>query len=362
MNTRKFVFIVAISALAIIAFATISWTFFGSGNPGSTEPGNTSAAVSSGDAAGTSGAEPSGERESAQRSPLSPAGTPLVYIIDPLARRARSGDAAAACRLSADLSACASLARSRALRDMIDPTRGLSTPPSRDDTVSAQAQARQLDTRIEIAARIDNSMEAMERMCEGLPLSETNNALKWLHQSAVSGNVRAMAEFASGRWWLSPASIHHPQVISAYKHQAQSMAEAALAAGDRSLLSVYGIALSGLPQPFNRSPLSEVVEPDPVRARALLLIADREARQNPPQTSEPPMLRGTGGLNARTALATLTASMDSASIRRSDALADELGRAFDRPSAARPRATTQSVPWVGGPGDPIGLKAEDCTP
>jgi hypothetical protein len=290
---------------------------------------------------------------------LPPPGTPLVEILDHLESQARLGNSAAACRLTADLSTCADLARSRALRIMIDPTRHLITDAQPANEASTEALTTQLDVSIEAMATIENSMEAVKHMCEGLSERQSKDALKWLYQSASSGNTRAMAEFASGKWWQSVDTIHHPHVISAYLRDAQSMAEAAVTAGDRSLLTVYGIALSGLPQPFNRSPLSEAVKPDPVRARALLIIADREIQQFPSEASR--ISASAGGLSRRSALEQLNASLDMASIHRSDMLARQLQSNFDRKPPKTAVWGSHVAPRFG-PENAIALEIDDCEP
>jgi hypothetical protein len=242
---------------------------------------------------------------------------------------------------------------------MIDPTRHLITDAQPANEASTEALTTQLDVSIEAMATIENSMEAVKHMCEGLSERQSKDALKWLYQSASSGNTRAMAEFASGKWWQSVDTIHHPHVISAYLRDAQSMAEAAVTAGDRSLLTVYGIALSGLPQPFNRSPLSEAVKPDPVRARALLIIADREIQQFPSEASR--ISASAGGLSRRSALEQLNASLDMASIHRSDMLARQLQSNFDRKPPKTAVWGSHVAPRFG-PENAIALEIDDCEP
>ncbi len=282
--------------------------------------------------------------------PLPPIGAPLADVLAELEQRARAGEAPAACRLAAELSRCGSLERRRQLRGMVDPVAN----PQRNRGGGAREGEGVPDWQIDAAARLDVGIEVDEQICTGISREQSRNALPWLYEAARLGSLPAMTSFARASWWNDGSAVHHPQILDRYRADAESMAEAAIAAGDRSMLLPLGMALAGGSGPFGL--LSEVVQPDPVRARALLLLATGDTAAANAQAGGGSRRGNRGADMVRRTLDQLDEQLGPAEVAASEAQAAQLRATL----AANPRtAPAQSSPAQFG--FPSGVRAEDCT-
>ncbi len=280
-------------------------------------------------------------------APLPPIGAPLADVLAELEQRARAGEAPAACRLAAELSRCGSLERRRQIRGMVDP---VANPQGRRDGGRPDGDGVP-DWQIEAAARLDVGIETDEQVCAGISREQSRNSLPWLYEAARLGSLPAMTSFARASWWNDGSAVHHPQILERYRAEAATMAEAAIAAGDRTMLAPLGLALAGSPGPFNM--LSEVVEPDPVRARALLLLASGDPGAANAQAGGRRGIRGADLV--RRAIDQLDTQLDAAAIAASEAQAAQLRAALDsRPQPPSPAASVRAFDGVGG------MRPEDC--
>jgi TPR repeat protein len=264
--------------------------------------------------------------------PLPPLDAPIASVRAELEQRARAGDARAACRLAADLSRCSGVDRRRRFRDYVDPSQ-------RADGGSSQRMAeRELNWRVDTTARIEEQLAHDEKVCAGLAPEDTREALTWLYQAASLGSVPAMSSFAGADWWWGGAAVHHPDLVARYAAEAPRMAEAAIAAGDASLLFRLGLVLSDRTAWGGYGPLREVMTPDPVRARALLLAATTivNAPESPIERPGRRTLR-----SAERILGELEANLDAGQIAESERQAAVIrsavsARPASRAAAARP--------------------------
>jgi hypothetical protein len=301
----------------------------GSIAPVTTPPTDSTAPEASGETtpARPAAPEPAGATSAAVAAPvappLPPRDAPLAGVMADLEQRARGGDARAACRLAADLSRCAQLPRRREFRAMVDPLR--------DNGDRGGRRAGAVDWQIDATARLDVALEDDERLCEGITREQSRRSIDWLHRAAQAGHVPSMAAFGGGSWMnTEPGFIHQPELVAAFARDAGRMASAAVEAGDRSLLLPLGLAYAG--RGALVGPLAEVVEPDPARARALLMLAAESPDSAPTRGRG-----GRGGRMAQTVLAELETSLDAGQLAASEA---ELARLRGAQAKAPPSNTT----------------------
>lgn len=192
--------------------------------------------------------------------PLPPTGAPLVGIIDDLERRARAGEARAACRLAAEIGRCASLARREAMV-----AHSLSAPPTPG---GQQSDPAQIERFVDLAARQQVELERDQALCAGVPRERLRDAAPWMLAAARAGNEAAMTAFAGGMWMMfDPYAMRHAEVLAAYSREAERMALSLAEAGSPAMVRSLGMAYAtGAPG----GPLGGVVDPDPVRGHALL--------------------------------------------------------------------------------------------
>ena len=269
--------------------------------------------------------------------PLPPQDTPLASVLDDLERRARAGEARAACRLASELSRCTMLQRRREFRAMVDPSGG---GPARGSRLE--------EWRIDATARLELQIERDEAVCAGIDRQQSRQSIQWLHRAASAGHVPSMASFATGAWMVfEPGFVHQPELVAAYARDAASMATRAVEAGDTRLLLPLGLAYAG--RSGMAAPLGELVEPDPAKARALLALA-----------AETPAADG-GRRGQR------RANVGERVLAELDATLDPAQRAAAEAEAARLRAAwpAKRAPVDAPPFDPLGptdglLQPADC--
>jgi len=281
--------------------------------------------------------------------PLPPIGAPLAGVLSELEQRAKAGEAPAACRLAAELSRCGSLERRRMFRGMFDPLAN----PQRNRDGSGRDGESIPDWQIDAAARLDVGIEVDEQICADISREQTRNSLPWLYEAARLGSLPAMTSFVSAAWWNDGSAVHHPQILDRYRAEATTMAEAAIAAGDRSLLMPLGLALAGSAGMFGL--LSEVAAPDPVRARALLLVA-ASAPGASSARGDGGFRRGNRGVDmVRRTLDQLDAQLAPADVAASEAQAARLRSAIN--ASPQPAPLTPPAGPFSGAGS---VRAEDC--
>ncbi len=126
-------------------------------------------------------------RETAYPPTLPPLGVPLLENIEQLDRRARSGDAAAACRLGAELIDCSEIRGSsyqlKQMQEGIARAKPLADPAEQEKLVERQA-----DT----LARWTLSIEAREKRCAGVDEKRWLDVYDYQRIAAESGHLPSM--------------------------------------------------------------------------------------------------------------------------------------------------------------------------
>jgi hypothetical protein len=244
--------------------------------------------------------------------PLPPPGAPLAGILDDLERRARAGDARAACRLAAEIGRCAGLARRQALPTPLQyPAASPGGNPVDD---------KQLERYVDFAARQQLELERDETVCAGVPRERLRDATPWLLAAARGGNTAAMVVYVSGMWTaVDPYALRHADVLAAYSREAERMALALVEAGSPELVRSLGMAYAG---GAAHGALGSVVEPDPVRGHALLRLL-LEPGQNSTRAPAPAAASSgqtTPSMPEQRAFQALDATLDPAQRAASDAM------------------------------------------
>jgi hypothetical protein len=197
----------------------------------------------------------------------------LVAVLDPLAR---SGDAAAACRLAAEMIECRLLPMLRGV------VRYQTVPPPNLDEKQVEAW---VDRQAAVHERMDRSLSR----CAEADEAQLQRAPHYLVMAARAGHLPSVLNFAHMPVMFAADFIRDPSLAPIYREHAWPLLRAAIAAGDRD----SGLALArsvSMPQ-FDALPA--VLPPryrDRAAARAfeyLLLDPESRARREADRTWEP---------------------------------------------------------------------------
>lgn len=149
--------------------------------------------------------------------PLPPLGTPVREILEELEQRSKAGDAAAACRLSAEVAQCVSV-------------QGFD--PARTERMLIEAAARNPDgPDVERwTEQIDRRLR-MQKRCAGLPQHVLDGQARYDLTAARLGSATAAQRFLGG-WSLNTAAlIREPGLAALYRHHAWPLFQQLLQAG-----------------------------------------------------------------------------------------------------------------------------------
>lgn len=192
----------------------------------------------------------------AYAQPLPPDGTPLLEIFDELDARAKQGDAAAACRLGAELVRCSS---------------ATTTPRfGADDKQIAEMLANEnaSDTKVAEAAEflmgIESGVLTTARICRGVDLSQLPNPQRYFHRAAMAGHLPSMMQFLTTTGNSIYDLFDDPGLIELYNRDGYKIFQLALRAGDPAILDHWSIATSN-----KRDALARLL-PKPMRDPRLL--------------------------------------------------------------------------------------------
>jgi hypothetical protein len=184
---------------------------------------------------------------------------PLRDEIADLDRRARSGDAAAACRLGAELLRCE---RARTLQPYTD-------------NVEIQARAlaqrnlreQEMDRQIDAALQRQEENAAVLTHCEGVDEARWMVPARYFHLAAQAGHRPSMRQFLNPERVRSDQLFRDPELIPLYRANAPRYFLQLMEEGDRDLLMRWSMS-AALP----RDPLRELLPPpynDPGFAAAM---------------------------------------------------------------------------------------------
>jgi hypothetical protein len=193
--------------------------------------------------------------ESWRAQPLPPLDTPVLDMIEGLEARLVAGDARAGCRLAQELRRC-----------------HLAPIQLRAQSVHllarrAERDAELLEQAIEWEARKALRREKLERVCAGLEREHFDRHFHVLRRTAELGLPMAMLDFADARGFLGTEFVRRPELLLEYRQAAPLMLQRALASG---LPEAAYLALEAYSDTMHF--LSELIEADPVEARAMDLL------------------------------------------------------------------------------------------
>lgn len=189
-------------------------------------------------------------------SPLPAIDAPLAPHLEALRRRARAGDARAACRLAMQLNACAWL-----------PSREIYE--ERRTTANAAMGIRRREGQDEERAQL----VLLRRMCAGVRPVDATEAFRWQQQAAMAGNRESLYRAAALPALHPEEILEHVAEWSLWRDRALAYLERSMALGDPRAVET----LAELYAPGQYSPRPKVVERDPVRAYTYTRLRTRIA-------------------------------------------------------------------------------------
>jgi len=208
----------------------------------------------------------------------------LRNILPDLKQRADAGEAAASCRLAAELEFCAQITMRLAgvaamLRDGSDASVRFGQI---DPNATAQEQQRQSEQ-----ALVTHSERLLDESahCEGVPASTPVQRVQYWRSAALGGNPMALRMYASGNVFRQESLLDQLDALRTYRSEAESLALRAAQAGDRTMVVALGHAYSPNNREQRRSLLSQAVKPD--GARALAFLRHAQTQLPPPPATSP---------------------------------------------------------------------------
>lgn len=278
--------------------------------------------------------------------PLPALDRPLRTTLPELKQRADAGEAAAACRLAAELDFCAQT-RMR-LEGTADMLRATEQAAARDSAGISTEQREQ--RRRAMLAQSERVLEESAH-CDGVPESTPTQRTGYWRSAALAGNPMALRFYASGGAFRQENLLEQLDALRVYRGEAESLALRAARAGDRGMVMALAHAYSP-DNPGRHSLLAQAVEPDGVRALAFSLRAQDYLREN---TSRAPAGaragRRQGNIDDRLAesIRELETQLDADARARARQLAADLGRAPAPALPDFPSPSDDSRRMPGGP-------------
>ncbi len=210
--------------------------------------------------------------------PLPPIDTPLRDVIADLQQRANAGEAAASCRLAAEMEYCDNmrtrlagnatlLRRANAMGDMAE---NAGSPPRMAGMRAAQ-QA--------IIAQSEKLLADSEH-CAGAPEFSADQRVHHWRAAAFAGNVAAQRHYAVGNAFRLNDSLDNLDELRTYRGEAEDMAWRAVKAGDLPATLALAHAYSPAQQTPRRYLLAQSVRPDAARALSLFLLVQARTQSN----------------------------------------------------------------------------------
>lgn len=185
-------------------------------------------------------------------SPLPPADTPLVEIVDALTRRAEAGDPAAACRLAAELVRCSHRAQ---LVASINSDAFRTDPESKRHLASSEHRGHE-------------RLAEANRICAGVPAARINEAFRRTMDAADLGHPGARSWIVMyGDAELARHLFDDPDAVQRWLHNVPRWVITSLEEGDWRIGASWA-SVAG--SPFNMGPTSTLLESDPGLRLALL--------------------------------------------------------------------------------------------
>lgn len=299
-------------------------------------------------------------RATAQRPPdrpLPPLDQPLRDILPELKRRADAGEAAASCRLAAELDFCAQI-RMR-LASTADMLRDGADSPVRFGQVdpNASPEERQRQSEQALVAHGERLLEESAH-CDSVPPSTPVQRLQYWRSAALGGNPMALRMYASGNAFRQESVLDQLDALRLYRGEAESLAVRAAQSGDRMMVLALGNAYSPNNREQRRSLLAQAVKPDGARALAFFLHAQAQVPA-PPATSPRNANRQAMRDNRLTrSIRELEAQLDPSALAQARQLAADMARDY-APPAMPSSVSTSRTDARGLPGGMLRAQCSD---
>jgi hypothetical protein len=190
---------------------------------------------------------------------LPPSDAPLAAIIGPLAARADSGDAKAACRLAMELIRCETVISYESAPGMSDPTYEL----------LLEAEGNLVGADQVAIERIDR----LERLpaCRDIPPELRARTGHYLRQAALAGVPEAMLRYAEGHHWRADGrGMYAGAQFDQWRREAPALVRRAFAAGVPEAPMALWMAYQS-----ETYPLGALIPDDPVQAEAMRMLMMR---------------------------------------------------------------------------------------
>ena len=155
-------------------------------------------------------------------------------MFDELDQRAKQGDAAAACRLGAELTRCRSVKAA--------PELGAEDQQFAEMLARENASADEVAEAADFLIGIESGMLATVRICRGVDQSQFPNPQRYFHRAAMAGHVPSMLQFLTTTGNSVYELFDDPGLIDLYNRDGYAIFQAALAAGDPAILARWSIA------------------------------------------------------------------------------------------------------------------------
>ncbi|HEX5756173.1 MAG TPA: hypothetical protein VFY12_07460 [Arenimonas sp.] len=203
--------------------------------------------------------------------PLPALDVPLADAMATLEHRAAAGDAAAACRLAAELARCDQL-RFR----LTDTQRRLDWEQQRiaqrpERSGNNDAFKRHLDSLTRSSERLITESQH----CSGVAPADPGRIAQLWRTAALTGHGPSLRHYASGNAFRMRDTLRNLDALRRYQQEAESLALRAARGGDVMLQFTLANAYAAGDEQGGRYLLAQSVQPDPARALAIFLHLQR---------------------------------------------------------------------------------------
>lgn len=201
-------------------------------------------------------------------APLPDLNLPLRDTLQGLRQRADAGEAAAACRLAAEMEYCDTIRqRLDAASAMLRSPQALGVPIGQQN---AEAQARVQAFKRAVAERSDRLLQQSTH-CEGVQAFGPDQRVRYWRAAAMGGSVAALRHYAVGNAFRNNETLDNLEALRVYRQEAEAMASRAVAAGDLPTTLALASAYSPLWADGRHLLLDQALPTDAARALSLYL-------------------------------------------------------------------------------------------
>lgn len=217
----------------------------------------------------------------AEVDPLPPDGTPLLAMFEDLDRRARNGDAQAACRLGAELLRCQNA-----------PAAAVNELRAAHYMASQALTTEQIETMADTVLKHNAQYALTKHVCNGFDVAAQLPPARYFELGARRGHIPSMTQFISTSMRLHDV-YRDPQIIVLFNQSAARYLITALEAGDFEAFELWRSAVRDSESPLQ--PLLPERMRDPWLAHG---VGQRILARWPGSVSASALVGGTTGLDS----------------------------------------------------------------